>query len=195
VPVETEQMTSDAELARRAASGDPAAFADVVRRHRGTIFHFARRLVRDPALAEDVLQETFLAAHASLSTFRGEGSMKSWLLAIARTRALTLLRKKSGEPADFESVETLEGLGAKAGWGRPLDPEVLAQRLEQVAVLEKALSTLPEGEREVVLLRDVEGLSGEETAAALGLTVAAVKSRLHRGRLQLLATVKAGGAS
>ena len=91
----------------------------------------------------------------------------------------------------IEPVFSLEELGARAGWGHPLSPEDLAWRVQQRSLLEQALSTLPADEREVLVLRDVEGLSGEETAAAAGISLAAMKSRLHRGRLQLLAQVKA----
>ncbi len=167
--------------------------SELVRRHRGPVYHFARRLVGDAALAEDVLQETFLAAHSSLATFRGDGSMRAWLLSIARAKAATLRRKHAGEAVHDVADASLNELGARAGWGHPLSPEELASRVEQHSLLESALAALPEDEREVVLLRDVEGLSGEETATAAGLTLPAMKSRLHRGRLRLLAQVKSGG--
>lgn len=184
---------SDAELARRASAGDRAAFAALVAAHRGAVFGFARRLTRDPSQAADVMQETFLAALARLPGWRGEGSLRGWLLAIARTQALLARRRRAGEPADFEQVESLPELGLEAGWGAALDPQALAERVEARSALERALDRLPDDAREVLLLRDVEGLSGDETAAALGLSVAAMKSRLHRARLQLLAAVKRGG--
>ena len=184
-----EAPTDDA-LLSLARAGDRAAVGALVRRYRSVVYRFARRLVTDPALAEDVMQETFLAATGSLDTFRGEGSLKAWLLSITRAKAGEARRRKAGEPSSFESAGSLDELGARAGWGHALSPEELAARVEQRTLLERGLSGLSPEEREVVLLRDVEGLSGEQVAAALGLSLAAVKSRLHRGRLRLLALVK-----
>jgi len=184
---------TDAELARRASSGDRAAFSALVATHRGAVFGFARRLTRDADLAADVMQETFLTALQKLAGWRGEGSLRGWLLSIARSQVLLARRRRAGEPAVFEPVESLPELGLEAGWGAPLDPLALAERVEAQSGLERALAALPDEAREVLLLRDVEGLSGDETAAALGLSVAAMKSRLHRARLQLVAAVKRGG--
>lgn len=183
-------VEDDATLIARARGGDATAMTRLVVRYRGPVYHFARRFLADAALAEDVLQETFLAAQASLGTYRGDGTVKGWLLTIARAKAATLRRRRAGEPAQFDPIDTLEQLGARAGWGHPLSPEDLASRLEQRSLLEQALASLAPDEREVLVLRDVEGLSGEETAAAAGISLAAMKSRLHRGRLQLLAQIK-----
>ncbi len=157
------------------------------------MFRFARRLTRRDDAADDVLQETFLTALTALHTWRGEGSVRAWLLSIARSKVLMAQRKRAGEPDVHEPAESLPELGAQAGWGAPMDPEALATRVEQRSALERALERVPAAEREVLLLRDVEGLSGEETAAALGLSLAAMKSRLHRARLHLVAAVKRGG--
>jgi RNA polymerase sigma-70 factor (ECF subfamily) len=179
-------------LIQQARLGDRAAFSALVAAHRGGVYRFAERLTRDPALAEDVLQETFLAAHQGLAGWRGEGSFRGWLLAIARSRVLMARRRRVGEPAAHEGDDTLAELGLSAGWGAAMDPEALALRTEERGLIERALAQLGEEEREVIVLRDLEGLSGEETAAALGLQVAAMKSRLHRARLRLVAAVKGG---
>jgi RNA polymerase sigma-70 factor, ECF subfamily len=180
------------ELVERAARGDRPAFASLVEKHRGPVFRFALRLTRDSSAAEDVLQETFLAAMSGLASWRGEGSFRGWLYAVARSRALMARRKKAGEPESFESDESLEVLGLQAGWGAPMDAEALAARMQQRSVLEAALSKLEPADREVLVLRDLEGLSGEETGQALGLNLRAMKSRLHRARLRLVAAVKGG---
>lgn len=177
---------------QRAVAGDAAAFARLVNTWRGPVYRFARRLLRDDAAAEDVLQETFLTAHRRLGTWRGDGTFQSWLFAIARSEVLMSRRRRVGEPTEYEPMESLPELGAEAGWGQAMDPHALAERLEQHTHLEAALATLEADEREVLLLRDVEGLSGEDTARALGLTLAAMKSRLHRARLRLVASVKKG---
>lgn len=185
-------MERDDDLVQRAVAGDAAAFTALVKTWRGPVFRFAARLLKDDAAAEDVLQETFLTAHRKLSSWRGDGSFSSWLFAIARSAVLMQRRRRVGEPAEYEDVESLPELGAEAGWGQAMDPQVLTERLEAHTHLERALERLDPEEREVLLLRDVEGLSGEDTARALGLTVAAMKSRLHRARLRLVAAVKKG---
>lgn len=180
------------QLIERAARGDRPAFASLVETHRGAVYRFALRLTRDEALAEDVLQDTFLVAMKGLGGWRGDGSFRGWLYAVARSRVLMARRKKVGEPESFESQESLEVLGLQAGWGAPMDAEALAARVQQQSVLEEALSQLEPEDREVLVLRDLEGLPGDETAQALGLSLPAMKSRLHRARLKLVAAVKGG---
>jgi RNA polymerase sigma-70 factor (ECF subfamily) len=184
---------SDDALMSRAARGDLAARSALVEAHQGAVHRLLRRLTQDDALAEDLVQETFLTAFEHLSAWRGEGTARGWLLSIARSRSLMSRRAPAArhQPAEDSS---LEALGLAAGWGSPMDPEALASRLEEQAVLERALAALDEESREVLTLRDLEELSGEETAQVLGLSVAAMKSRLHRARLALVARVKKGAA-
>lgn len=185
-------------LIERAAQGDRAAFASLVEAHRGAVYRFALRLTKDESLAEDVLQDTFLVAMRGLGGWRGEGSFRGWLYSVARSRVLMARRRKAGEPESFESLgsqeslESLEVLGLQAGWGSPMDAEALAARVQQHSVLEAALAGLDPADREVLVFRDLEGLSGEETAQALGLSLPAMKSRLHRARLRVVAAVKGG---
>lgn len=185
-------MQVDSSTVQRAAHGDASAFEALLKTWRAPIHRFARHLLKDESAADDVVQETFLAAHQKLQTLRDPALFKSWLFTIARSQVLMSQRRRVGEPKDYEPVETLTELGADAGWGRPLDPEELTRRVEAHDGLEAALASLEPAEREVLMLRDVEGLSGEETAAALGLSLAAMKSRLHRARLRLVAAVKRG---
>lgn len=170
-----------------------AARSALVEAHQGAVYRLLRRLTRDDAQAEDLTQETFITALAHLSSWRGEGTARGWLLSIARSRYLMSLRAPAArhEPAEDASLETL---GLAAGWGSPMDPEALASRLQEQTVLERALAALDEESREVLTLRDLEELSGEETAQVLGLSLAAMKSRLHRARLALVASVKKGAA-
>ena len=183
----------DGEVMARAARGDPSAQRELVERHQGAVFRLLRRLARDDAQAEDLTQDTFISALAHVGTWRGEGTTRGWLMSIARTQWLMARRGSSArhEPAEDSSLETL---GLAAGWGNPMDPEALTSRLERHDVLERALAALDEESREVLTLRDLEELSGEETAQALGLSLAAMKSRLHRARLALVAAVKKGAA-
>jgi len=177
----------------RAAQGDARAFTALALAHRGAVYRFALRMTRDQAAAEDVLQETFLTALRSLPGWRAEGEFRGWLLAIARSQVLRRVRRRVGEPQGFEGLDSVEALGVEAGWGAPLEAEALRERVERRATLETALARLDDVEREVLLWRDVEGLSGEETARLAGLTLPAMKSRLHRARLKLVALVKKGG--
>jgi RNA polymerase sigma-70 factor (ECF subfamily) len=134
---------------------------------------------------EDALQECFVSAWRSASTYGGSESARGWLFAIARNALSRQYRRKVGEPSE---MEPLEQLGATAGWGASAD---LTVRFEAENELEWAMAQLPREEREAVTLRDLEGLTGDETAEALGVTRAAMKSRLHRGRLRLMGVLRA----
>lgn len=182
-------LCEDGELVARAARGERAAFAALVERHQRAVFRVARGLTRSDDAAEDVLQETFLAALRAIGQYRGEASVLGWLCAIARNAALR--RGRRADQVPYEPV-ALEALGADAGWGQP-DVERLVAAAEDRQRLGQAMTALPEEEREVLLLRDVEGLSGEEAAHALGLSMAAMKSRLHRARLHLAVLLRGQG--
>jgi RNA polymerase sigma-70 factor (ECF subfamily) len=177
----------DAELIRAAAAGDRTAFGALMVRHQASVHRFARALTGSPAAAEDVLQETFLAAWRHAGTYRGESSLRSWLFAIARRQAFHLRRRPAGESSTDES---LEQLALAAGFAAEAGPERAVMAAQGRARLAAALEALPPDETEVLLLRDVEEFSGEETAGTLGLTMAAMKSRLHRARLRLAAALR-----
>lgn len=134
--------------------------------------------------AEDALQDCFVSAWRSAETFRGKTSVRGWLFSIARNALRRQHRRRVGEPTETEG---LDALGAAAGWGVESD---FRHRFELREELEWALSKIPPEERQVVVLRDLEGLSGEEAAEVLDLSVAAMKSRLHRGRLRLMGLVR-----
>lgn len=177
----------DPELLVGIARGDRGATAVFVARHKAALFRFAGAILRDDALAEDVLQEAFLSAIRGAAGFRGEGSARGWLFTIARRAALRLRPRESplGEEEDLES------LGADAGWGAP-DPEQLLADEQSRAAVNRALATLDAEDREILVLRDAEGLSGPEAAEVLQISLAAMKSRLHRARLRLVAALREG---
>jgi RNA polymerase sigma-70 factor, ECF subfamily len=138
------------------------------------------------------LQETFLSVLQSAGSFRGDATGRAWIFAIARHAAWKHVRRaQRTEPA---AEPTLESLGRGAGWGTT-DAEAMLIEREQRASLAKALAGLAPGDREVLLLRDVEGLSGAEAAHALGIDLTAMKSRLHRARLRLQAVCHRGGSA
>lgn len=142
-----------------------------------------------PADAEDALQEAFLAAWRAAGAFAGTGSARAWMLTIARNALHRRYRRRAGEPVD---VIPLDRLGAEAGWGAVDAPDQLVERLEDREILERALARLDQADREVLVLRDLEEFDGEETARLLGLSVGAMKSRLHRARLRLAAHLREG---
>lgn len=181
-----EEGLIDLALVRRSAQGDREAFDALVTRHQASVFRLARHLMGAADEAEDVLQQTFLSAWQGARGFRGESGVRTWLLTIARNAAVSRRQKAAREPVDETS---LDDLGIRAGWGGP-DPEQLAVAAEQRDRLAVALATLARDEREILTLRDLEGLPGDEVAAMLGLSLAAMKSRLHRARLSLGAAVR-----
>ena len=176
----------DDDLVRRTAGGDRDAFALLVRRHQAAVYRFARTLTPDQALAEDVLQETFLAALRGAGGYHGPGTVVPWLRTIARHALHRQVRRPVPEVVDDD---TLEQLGAAAGWGSA-DLDAVRERAHSQQRMDAALATLAPDDREIVVLRDLDGLSGEHVADVLGLTLAATKSRLHRARLRLAAALR-----
>lgn len=173
----------DRQLLHAAAGGDREAFGQFVQRHQASVFRFLRSLAPAEADAEDALQEAFLAAWRGAATYQGGASARGWILTVARHALLRAHRRRAGEPSAFES---LEDLGAEAGWGDGDPLEGLARK----DLLRRAMADLEPREREILVLRDLEGFSGEEVAAMLELGQAAMKSRLHRARLRLVTKLR-----
>lgn len=176
-------------LIAQAATGRHDALEALVAEHEAAVFRYAMALVRRREDAEEVLQDVFIALMRYAGAFRGDASLRTWLLTVTRNAAFRRRKetaKRAEEPLD------LDALGSAAGWGAA-DPELLAMRAERREELERALAGLGEEDREMILLRDLEGLSGRETADMLGLSMAAMKSRLHRARLRLAAALRTGG--
>lgn len=189
MPDEKEQPGTDQGLMARAGAGDREAFDVIVSSHHGAIFALSRALTDSEAAAEDVLQETFLAAYRSASSFRSEGSVRGWLSTIARREASRQRRRRSTSLAAEEA--TLGELGSAAGWGQPeVDPETSLSDAQRRAQLWAALDKLRPLDREVIVLRDIEGLTGPGASEALGIPLAALKTRLHRARLKLMVELR-----
>lgn len=169
-------------LLEAARTGDRAALEALLERHQARIYRFASRLCRDPSDAEDVVQETMLAMARELPSFRGEASLSTWLYSIARSYCARRRRKKP-------LVANLSALDAEAPEVEDPAPnaERIAEDRELEVALESAIARLPGPDREVLVLRDVEGLTAPEVAKVVGLSVDAVKSRLHRARLKVRA--------
>ena len=176
---------SDETLIGRTAAGDRSAFERLVRRHQASVHRFARALAYDDADAEQALQETFLAAWRAAGRFRYDASARTWLLAIARHAIYRRHRRWADEPAGFAS---LRELGEAAGWGG--EDEAFVDRLVDGEVLAQALASLSPEDREILILRELEGLSHEEAAGVAGLDEAAARARLHRARLRLMTKLR-----
>ena len=174
-------------LVTQAREGDTSAFGELVRRYEGKIFRLAQHVTQNREDAEDVLQETFMKAYEHLEQFKGDSKFYTWIVRIAVNQALMKLRRRKTDKSVSldETIDTGEDTVVReiAAWGE--DPEQQFSREELAGVLDTAIQSLEPLYRSVFVLRDMEELSTEETADALGLSVPAVKSRLLRARLQL----------
>jgi RNA polymerase sigma-70 factor (ECF subfamily) len=182
-------MTLEADLIEKSRAGDAAAFGRLVGRYEDRIYRLAKSVCAGlPAEADDVYQETFITAFEKLKGFRGDSDLSTWLYRIASNICFMRHRRKKREPfvplLDSPHDHDEDGKAHQFRDWEPT-PDEIAGKKELVAQVGKALSALPVEYRLILTLRDVEGLSNEETAKILKLSVAAVKSRLHRGRLFL----------
>ena len=180
-------VADEGELVSRAQSGDNEAFAELVGRYQNKIYRLARNITQSNEDAEDVLQETFLKAYSHLDGFQRNSKFYTWIVRIAVNESLMKLRKRKSDrtvPLD-EPLDTGEESVAReiAVWED--NPEQRYSREEMQEILDEAVESLKPDFRTVFVLRDIEELSTEETAEALGISIPAVKSRLLRARLAL----------
>ena len=167
------------------------AFEEIVNRYTDKVYGLALRITRNPSDAEEVLQEVFLTLTKKIDTFRGESKFSSWLYRVTLNASYMHIRSEKKYETDvsleyyvpYDEQGTLHGKITSKDWSSRLDKALLSK--EAMEVIERAVNELPESYRIVFHLRDVEGLSSEEVSEVLGLSVPAVKSRLHRGRLFL----------
>jgi RNA polymerase sigma-70 factor (ECF subfamily) len=183
------QDEGDHLLLERARAGDGQAMEQLLERHQAQVYRFGMKMCRDPEDAKDVLQDTLLAMARGVRDFRGASSISTWLYTIARSFCIKKRRKSQFAPEEERSLDT--DVAPEAA--RLADPakspdEALAGKQVEHA-LEQAIGALEPMYREVLLLRDVEGLTAPEVAEVLGVSVQAVKSRLHRARLSVRAKV------
>jgi RNA polymerase sigma-70 factor (ECF subfamily) len=177
-----ETAPSEASLLAAARRGDRAALGELLARHQQRVFGFGVKMCGDPEDAKDVAQETLLALARAVRDFRGEASLTTWLYTVARSFCIKKRRRSKGAPAFHEPLDVAAGQGSTEPQATP--EQMLLGREAQDTVT-AALAALPPEAREVVVLRDLEGLSAAEVAEVTGASVAAVKSRLHRARAAL----------
>lgn len=172
----------DGWLAGAAAQGDEGAFEQLVRRHTPALYAGALRATGSPEMAQDVVQDAWLSVWLGLPGFRQQSAMRTWLVRIVTTKALNALRRPH-RTVPLEAVPEPVTAGT----------EREAELRERAATVRAAIALLPVRQREAVVLRDLEGLSYDEAAEALGCSVASVKSALFRGRQALAVALEQYG--
>ena len=184
-----------ARLASAAAKGSADAFRAIVERHQDQVYRLVLRMVRDPGVAEDVAQETFLKAYRALGSYDPQWKLGSWLLKIAHNATIDHLRRQRLDTrpletaADDDAPSLLDVLADEAEPG----PEALTRGRALARDLRAAVDTLDPAYRELILLRFQEGLAYQDIADATGLPLGTVKVRLHRGRKRLADLIAARG--
>ncbi|HXI58898.1 MAG TPA: sigma-70 family RNA polymerase sigma factor [Polyangia bacterium] len=189
---DTAAADSDMALVERARNKDFAAFEELVSRYEDKVFRLAFRFVRNESEAKEILQDTFLAIWRKLDTFKGDAQFSSWVYRVAANAALMRLRTQRRHP-EVSTEELPAGfldqqqygqiLSPGENWARRPDDQLQSDELRNH--IQSAVDALPEIYRTVFLVRDVEGLSTEETAELLGISIPTVKTRLHRARMAL----------
>jgi RNA polymerase sigma-70 factor, ECF subfamily len=181
---------SDVDLVARLKAGDPQAFEEALARYQVKIYSLARGLTHNDEDAQDVLQDTFLCIFKSIKSFKGDSSLSTWIYRVTVNAALMQMRKrrKEGQTVSIEDyLPRFDDDGHRVAvvpdW-HPLVDQLLMNK-ELGGLLRDWIAALHPDYRTVFVMRDQEEMSNEEVARVLGLTVAAVKSRLHRARLYL----------
>jgi RNA polymerase sigma-70 factor (ECF subfamily) len=181
---------TDEQLVARARAKDFGAFEELLDRYEDKVFRLAYRFVRNETEAQEILQDTFLSIWRKLDTFKGDAQFSSWLYRVAANAALMRLRAQRRHPVistEELPLGYLDNHGqlppAGENWARRPDDQLQSEELR--THIQRAVDDLPELYRTVFLVRDVEGLSTEETAEVLGISIPTVKTRLHRARIAL----------
>ncbi|MGE5837268.1 MAG: sigma-70 family RNA polymerase sigma factor [Acidobacteriota bacterium] len=174
---------TDEELLASARRGDAAALEALLVRYQPHLYRFGLRMCGNVEDAGDVAQESLISMAQSVRAFRGDSSVSSWLYTIARRFCIKKRRRSKFAPAREESIDASGNDAAQHLADPAPTPEQTATNRELAAALTRAVDALDPPQREVLVLRDVEGLSAPEVARILGISVDAVKSRLHRARL------------
>ena len=182
-----EERQSDLELVRKSQAGCEEAFLELVERYTEKVQRLAMRITRSEQDAEDVVQEVFITLYTKLKSFQGKSAFSSWLYRVTSNAAFMKLRgrRKHAASSYEEMVETGAPMQSVRERSDTSDVDYLSVRHELRSLISQAIEALPSEYRSIFVLRDVDGLSNQEVGEVLGITVPAVKSRLHRARLIL----------
>ncbi len=175
------EAIDDSKALERVRGGDREAFRPLVERHQNAVYSFVLRLVRNPDTAEEIAQEAFVRAFASVDRFRAESKFRTWVMQIA----LNLIRDRRRAEGRMPVVVSIEELRQRSDRPAAPDPESSMAREELASLLESALDSLPADYREVFVLKHVEGLPYGEIAEMTGVSVGALKVRAHRARIRV----------
>lgn len=179
----THQYSADIELAGRVAAGDQDALKTLMRRHNQTLFRTARSILRNDFEAEDIVQEAYLLAYRSIRNYRGEAKLSTWLIRIVVNLAIRGKQRQSRDNAIFsDAADSSREEVHEMGESHTRTPESAASNSELRQLLESHIDRLPDLYREVFVLRGVEELNVEETAEALDIPEATVRTRFFRAR-------------
>ncbi len=174
---------SDEKLVELAQADDERAFEELVGRYETKVYSLSIKMLRNPQDAEDVLQDTFLRAYRGLKSFKGNSTFSTWIYRITANSALMKLRKKQLPTVSIEDADERDAPINIPDWAPGPVEQLLNQETREA--MQDAIESLPAEFGQVFVLRDVEGLSNADVAEILDLSVAAVKSRLHRARLKV----------
>ena len=173
-------------IVRKVLQGDVNAFEKLVTEYEKAVYAIAQRMTGNPEDAADMTQETFIKAYNSLGSFRGDSKFSVWLYRIANNVCLDFLRSRSRKPTVSLSVEDDEGEENQLDVAdESQSPELLLERGLTRDAVRRGLDTLPPDYKQILLLREIQGLSYEEIASALGIDLGTVKSRIFRARKKL----------
>lgn len=171
-------------LVERCQSGDAAAFDSLVAKYAPQVYNLAYRMVGDPDDAEDMAQAVFIRVFRAIKGFRGTSSFNTWLYRVATNVCLDELKRRKRRPVATEWPPE-EDVPLDPPSAAAVDPEAAALRRERQELVQRAIQSLPEAQRVVLVLADIQGLSYDEISQALGASLGTVKSRLNRARLAL----------
>jgi RNA polymerase sigma-70 factor (ECF subfamily) len=177
---------SDVVLVRDLKGGDAKAMEEIVRRYSNKVYNLAYHLTRDASAAEEIMQDVFLTVIAKINTLTNDAFFSTWLYRVTTNASYGFLRKEkkfTEQTVSEEEVDQEPATDYEYDWSTLPDDILLSE--ESRRILQGSIDSLPEAMRTVVIMKDVEGFSNEEIAQTMSLSVPAVKSRLHRGRLIL----------
>ncbi|MCG2576852.1 RNA polymerase sigma factor [Dechloromonas sp. XY25] len=178
----THAPSADLDLAQAVAAGDQEAFKTLMRRHNQMLFRTARSILRDDREAEEVVQDAYLLAYRSMGRYRGEARLSTWLIRIVANRAIRRRQRLGRDRTIFAAGDAPLGEEDNMAESTFQNPEAAAANGELRHLLESHIDRLPDLYREIFVLRGVEELSNEETAAILGIPEATVRTRFFRAR-------------